>query len=305
MTTNFALPFLTLPDEAVTLAHWMIGRVGEPLAPMGPVLDNWDYAADVEVRTSIRIDISDAAKMLAIPEEELKLAVILKIGTGRGRFPRVMERVSTIPLDLHAAQPLDLAALVPGGKLSGRVYLRLDVVLAAPSLTQDSPLSPSRVGSRLWSREFSVELEDGGENRFPIEVVSFVKVFPGHPHVAAPWYLSWRPGGLAADFVGAVRLYVNSDHQGLAERVVDGDRLTLEAILGDVMVQMVGAVLDAEDLGDQLGDCEDGSVGAQISGWMELAFPGRSLEEVRGLRRSQPGNFHACLHAAADLGDME
>lgn len=304
MSANFALPFLSLPDEALTLGSWTIGQTGGPLLPMNPILDEWDYAADVELCGSISIDMRGAAKILAIPEEELKLAVVLKIGTGRGRFPRIVERVSSRLIDAVTDQPVELHAIVPGNTLSGRLHARIDVLLAAPA-ENASILSPTRAGSRLWSHEFSVELEDGGDNRFPIEVVSFTETFPSHRHVTAPWYLSWRPGGLAADFGGSIRLYVNSDHEELAERVVEGDTLTLQAILGDVMVQMVGAALDAEELAEQLDGCEEGSVGAQIAGWLDLAFPGRELAEIRNIRRSLPGHFHASIHAAAELGDIE
>lgn len=304
MNATFAFPFLTLPDGAVTLKRWLIGQSGEDLIPMKTMLEGWDYAADIELRGSIAIDMQAAAKTLEIPENELKLAVILKIGTGRGRFPRVVERVSTRLLDAATDQPVELHAIVPGNTLSGRLHTRIDVLLATPT-ENASILSPTRAGSRLWSHEVSVELEDGGDNRFPIEVVSFTETFANHRHVSAPWYLSWRPGGLVADFGGSIRLYVNSDHKELAERVVDGDSLTLQAILGDVMVQMVGAALDAEDLAEQLDRCDEGSVGAQIAGWLELAFPGRALSEVRNIRRSLPGHFHASILAAAELGDIE
>lgn len=304
MSKNFALPFLSLPDEAVTLGRWMIGQAGEQPYPMRGTLEEWDYAADIELRNTVSIDMRAASRMLDIPEEELELAVVLKTGTGRGRFPRVVERASTHPVDAGTDRAVELRATIPGDTLSGRLHLRTDVLLAFMPVSS-SILSPTSIGSRLWSDEFSVELEDGGDNRFPIEVVSFADTFPNHRHVAAPWYLSWRPGGLTADLSGSIRLYVNSDHEQLAERVVDGDALTLQAILGDVMVQMVGAALDAEDLAEQLYVCEEGSVGSQISGWLEHAFPGRDLSEVRNIRRSLPGQFHASIHAAAELGDVE
>lgn len=304
MTATFALPFLCLPDEVVTLGRWMIGQSGAPPLPMKLMLDEWDYAADIELHGSISIDMRAAAKMLVIPEGELKLAVTLKVGTGRGRFPRVVERISSRVLDAATDQPTELRAVVLGNTLSGRVHARIDVLLAAPAVN-GSILSPNHVGSRLWSQEISVELEDGGDNRFPMEVVSFAETFPNHGHVTAPWYLAWKPGGLAADFGGSIRLYVNSDHQELAQRVVNGDDLTLQAILGDVMVQMVAATLDMEDPAEQLSGCEEGSVGAQISAWLDLAFPRRALSEIQNMRRSLPGQFHASIHAAAELGDLE
>lgn len=304
MTATFALPFLTLPDEAVTVARWAVGKAGGPLQPARPTFEDWDYAVDVELRGSLSVDIAAAASLLAIPREELKLAVVLTTGTGRGRFPRAMERACTLPLDASTVQPLVLSASRSGNSLSGRLHARVEIVLSSPP-SNGSVLSPSRVGSRLWSEEFSIDLEDGGENRFPIELVSFEEVFREHAHVHAPWYLSWRPGGLEADFRGSIRLYVNSDHADLAKRVVDEDSIVLQAIFADVMVQMVGATLEAEDIDEQLESCDEGSVGAQIVGWLELAFPGRKLSEVQDIRRNQPGHFHAALHAAAQLGDAE
>lgn len=304
MTATFALPFLSLPDEVVTLGSWMIGQTGGPLLPLKPNFDQWDYAADIELRGSISIDMSAGAEMLAIPREELALAVTLKIGTGRGRFPRIVERVSSRLVYTSTDQPIELHSIVRGNDLSGRLHARVDVLLAKPA-ENASILSPIRIGSRLWSDEFSVELEDGGDNRFPLEVVSFAETFPNHRHVNAPWYLSRLSDGLGADFGGSIRLYVNSDHAELAERVVGGDTLTLQTILGDVMVQMVGSALDAEDLAEQLEGCEEGSVGAQITGWLDLAFPSRSLSDVRNIRRTLPGDFHANIHAAAELGDLE
>lgn len=304
MTASFALPFLTLSDEAVSLGPLMIGQSGSPLVSIKPILEGWDYAADVELTGSISIDMRVAAEILAIAAEELKLAVTLKIGTGRGRFPRVMRRVSSRVLDASSNQPTELRAIVPGYALSGRLFAGIDVLLAAPP-ANISMLSPNRIGARLWSREISVELEDGGEDRFPLEVVSFTQTFPNHLHRAAPWYLAWKPGGLAADFGGSIRLYVNSDHQELAQRVVSGDDVTLQTVLGDVMVQIIAASLDIEDLEEQLSRCEEGSVGAQISSWIALAFPRRSISEIRSMRHSLPGQFHASIYAAAELGDME
>ena len=47
MTSAFALPFLSLPDEAVTLSRWMIAQTGQPFIPLKSMLEEWDYAADV------------------------------------------------------------------------------------------------------------------------------------------------------------------------------------------------------------------------------------------------------------------
>ncbi|MCR6634899.1 hypothetical protein [Devosia sp.] len=304
MTSGIAFPFLTLAEDTVTLDGLLIGHSGQPLFPFLPMLPNWDYAADIDLRISISIDMERAARDLSIPKDELRLAVVLKIGTGRGRFPRRVERAMSLVFAQDTNGSLELHTRVPGNALSGRMVVRAEVLLDTIA-ENASLLSPAKAGSRLWSQEFVVDLEDGGDNRFPIELVSFGQTFPNQKHVNSPWYLSWRTNALTADFSGTVRLYVNSDNEELADRVIAGDALTLQAIVGDVMLQMVGSVIDAEDLDDQLADCEEGSVGAQIFGWMKLAFPNRSISEVRRIKRNAPGMFHSSVHAAAELKDDE
>ena len=108
---------------------------------------------------------------------------------------------------------------------------------------------------------------------------------------------------MSADFSGAVRIYVNSDMPGISDRFTDGDLPTLQAILGDVRVQMASTVIDQPELLDDLDHCPEGSVGRQILDWLDMAFPGQSPATLRGMRLSAPGRFSAALVAAARLED--
>jgi hypothetical protein len=132
--------------------------------------------------------------------------------------------------------------------------------------------------------------------------VSFSRYFKGQPQEAAPWYLHWQPNSLQTDFSGSVRLFVNSDREEVASRIVEGDGPTLQAVLGDVMSQMAASVLDKHDYADLLAECEEGSVGRQIQNWLDIAFPGQEVSSIRAMRDRFPGRFHATLLAAADMG---
>lgn len=300
---RIALPFLTLPDDAINFHGWMIGDPGAPLANASDILDNWDYERDLEVSAEIEVEFSKAAQSLDLPEDELKLAVGLARGTGAGSIPRNVNRLGSTVLD-QGRQSAILSSVLPGSGLSARIMLELQITLEAP-LGSGGVLAPKERGSRLWRTRRDILIEDGGDSRFPIELLSFSENFAGRPEQFAPWFLHWKPGNLETDFGGGVRLYVNSDFETVAERFVNGDRATLQSILGDVISQMVSVVLDQEDCEETLQTCAEGSIGGQVRAWIDLAFPGQSFGAIRSMRDHIPGRFRAALLAAADPGGDE
>lgn len=303
MNSRVAFPFLVLPESAVDFKGWMIGDPGQPLQPAGDILENWDYARDLEASAHISLDWPMVAGALQLPASELRLKVVLVVGTGTGRFPRRQDRLRELILD--AGTPVaKLSSIIPGHSLSGRLKLSLLVLLDGPT-ESGMKLSPVTRGSRLWSATHDILIEDGGASRFPMETLSFSRAFKGQPQENAPWYLHWRPNALSADFSGGVRLYVNSDREEVLVRFVAGDGPTLQAMLGDVISQMTASVLDQDDVGEVLAESEAGSVGAQIRGWLSLAFPDQDLSGIRAMRDQIPGRFRAAILAAADLGRSE
>jgi hypothetical protein len=300
MIRRVAYPFLVLPDSVIEFTGWLIGDPELPLTPATEMLENWDYARDLEVSAGVSLDWKGAAQALQLPADDLRLKLLLIAGTGTGKFPRRQDRIREIVIDSGSPQAT-LSAAIPGYALSGRLRLSLVMLLEAPILPE-AKLAPSVRGSRLWTASQDILLEDGGSSRFPIETVSFSRVFKGQPQENAPWYLHWRPNVLNADFSGGVRLYVNSDRQEVLVRFVEGDGPTLQAMLGDVVSQMAASVLDQEESMEALAECEEGTVGAQIRGWLGLAFPGQSLSSIRAMRDRIPGRFRAAILAASDLG---
>lgn len=302
MNSRVAYPFLLLPDHAVLFGGWMIGDPGQPLSDAEEMLENWDYARDLEVRAELSIDWLQAADALKLPAEELRLKIVLLAGTGTGRLPRRQDRLKVETIGPENPT-VSLASVVPGCNLSGRLRLAVHVLLEAPA-SAGTVLSPKFRGSKLWQRHKDILIEDGGDSRFPVETASFSQCFKGLPQESAPWYVHWRPSAMQADFSGSVRLYVNSDRSDMVQRFVDGDELTLQTMLGDVISQMVASVLDQEGCAEVLAECEEGSVGQQIRGWMDLAFPGQDVTSIRALRDVFPGRFRAAILAASELGGV-
>lgn len=303
MNTRIAFPFLVLSDEAIRFEGWMIGDPGAPLHPAGDVLEHWDYARDLEVYGSVLIDWVAAAEALKLPGNALRLKVSLIVGTGTGTLPRRQDRVHEVIVD-RTSDSVQMSGTVRGDRLSGRLRLSLIVTLDAPEKS-GSVLSPRDRGARLWQTHYDILIEDGGDSRFPVETASFSKIFSGRPHEHAPWYLHWRPGALQWDFSAGIRLYVNSDQPEWLARVLDGDGLTLQAMMGDVMSQMVESALREASGADELENCDEGSVGQQIRQWLDTAFPGQEVASVMALMGRDPGAFRAALLAAADMGRGE
>jgi hypothetical protein len=278
----------------------MIGDPGEPLKDVASILENWDYARDLEVDSVFSIDWELCAEALQLPADQLQLRVVLLAGTGIGNLPRRQDRLYEKVVDAITSE-VRLGSVIPGRTLSGRLRLSVQISLEGPT-DSGSALSPRVRGARLWQSYVDVLIEDGGDSRFPVETVSFSRYFKGQPREAAPWYLHWQPNSLQTDFSGSVRLFVNSDREEVASRIVEGDGPTLQAVLGDVMSQMAASVLDKNDYADLLAECEEGSVGRQIQNWLDIAFPGQEVSSIRAMRDRFPGRFHAALLAAADMG---
>jgi hypothetical protein len=299
MRPRTAFPFLRLPEDAISFDGWLIGDPNQPLQPANDLLENWDYARDLEVAATIQVDWLRASAALQIPATDLRLCAWLVAGTGAGQLPRRQDRIASAVLS-HSSGMTCLSGTVTGAKLSGRLRLSLTINLAGSS-NAGTAISPKVGGARLWTTHHDVLIEDGGDSRFPVETVSFSQVFAGKPQARAPWFVHWRPSALQADFSGNVRLYVNSDHADVVARVASGDSATLQAIMGDVISQMISYAIDQDEVFEMLQGSEEASVGSQISHWIELAFPGQEAASIRAMRNQNPGAFRAAILAIADM----
>jgi len=297
--SRIAFPFLVLSTDVVNFSGWMIGSPDEPLSPAKDILEHWDYEQDIQIQVHLEIDFAKAADELGVDATHLKLSAVLIVGTGSGSLPRRLERLSTESIDINCST-VTLGAIIQGGMLSGQLVLNVRLVLESPTKTTN-PLSPDQRGALLWQIQKNILLEDGGDSRFPIELASFSEIFKGQSEQYSPWLVEWKPTNLDADFCGNVRLYINSENESIAKRFVDGDQVTLQTILADVMTQMIEVVLDTNDE-DELDKYEEGSIGYQARMWIDMSFVGKTLDDIRQMRKLKPGKFRASILTAADFG---
>lgn len=298
--SQFALPFLVIPDDAITIDDWLIGNPGEPASLAGDSLSSWDYRQDVEISATISVDFDRVAEALHIDPDKLELRLVLAAGTGKGRLPRRTESIATAQISRTNTR-VTVNRMLEGRLLSGRLRLEISCLLDSP-LSGGSPLSPAFRGARLWNSVKEILLE-AKESRFPVEILSFTENYSGYPEQHAPWVLRWRPEMLDAEFCGNVRLYVNADFEDIAQRFAAAEKSTVHMIMGNVITQMIISALSKDSFEEISDCCEAGSVGRQIRHWIQTAFPGQPLGSVRSLLASQPGRFYGAILAVADPGD--
>ncbi|MDE0102149.1 MAG: hypothetical protein OXN89_07205 [Bryobacterales bacterium] len=300
MNRLVAFPFLTLSDAAVEAGPWLLALDGGDPAAAGRFLEHWDQSTTLALQRNLRIDPEIASADLGIPPEDLRLAVVTRVGTGAGRLPRLIAH--TDRQQVSPSQPeAQIRLTVRGERLSTVLDLFTEVILAAAPAVR-GPLSPGQAGDRLWHHRQRTRLE-GEEPRFPLEVVDLRAMRLHAPADAAPWYLDWSPRDWSRDIYGAIRLYLNSSCEEVVQRVESRDPLTLQAILADAMIQVCEALLRQPEAAEIISESEPGSLAAQAGSWLELAWPQQDLDFARAMLETRPSEFRAGFLAIAEAAD--
>ncbi len=297
MKKRVAFPFLTLSDNTVQAGQWDLALNEGDFAHAGDFLPHWDSASSIKARRTVRIDPDLASRELGLARDDLRLVVLVRIGTGAGRLPCLV--VLRKKLEYFISQPqIDVNLELSGSSLSMLIDLATDVVLASAPETRDT-LSPTRVGDRVWSDQQKVRLE-GQELRFPIEAID-LRGMLGDPDLEAaiPWFVHWNSGDWTRDFHGAFRLLLNTESQEITQSIENEEPLVLQAIMADAMTQLCEGLVRTPDAEEILAQCDLGTLGAQASSWLKLAWPGKNLSFARSLLENKPNEFRAAILAAA------
>lgn len=297
--SRVAYPFLTLSPLTVETSSWQIARAAGEFQQAVDYLSDWDYATPLHVRRTIEVNLMAAKQDLDLDAGELALAAAVRVGTGPGRMPRAIIRQEWRDL----TGPVTFELEIPGNLLSSTLHLRTSIILAREPL-EAGELSPRKVGDRLWSDEIRIRLE-GEDPRFPIEVADFRALLGSSAAGYAPWYLHWSPHDWGRDFHGALRLYLNRDHEPLVAKVEAEDPETLRFLMADVMGQVCEALLRDDDAADIVERCEEGALGWQAWNWLALAFPDHDLARMKSVLEDRPGAFRAAFLALAEQKEIE
>lgn len=296
--SRVAFPFFTLGSDAVRVDEWVLVDEGREVVIDNPWITDWDSARDVTIRRRLSIDFDIAGSQLQVDVRDLALLLVVRIGTGAGNMPRAISTVVRRQIRQGDGEIL-IDERVSGRTLSHRLLAETLILLAEPAADSHS-LSPVRPASKIWFDRLDLRLE-GEEPRFPMEALSFSNRFAGRPEAHAPWYLHWFPGNLHRDFGGSVRLFLNSDRPDFTERLLAGDRATLQVVLGDVMTQIISTSLRQPDFEQATADSDASSIAGRVGFWIRIAFPGQDVRSVRSILDLRPSTFHAAILAAADV----
>lgn len=300
MNRRIAFPFLTLSNSTVSATAWEISLDGRDWTEADDHVADWDASTTIRMRRTISVGPELAVRDLGIPENQLQLAVAIRIGTGQGRLPRATLMRHRHTLDL-ASPSWEVEFPLAGRNLSTVLDLLTEIYLAASPVSPSS-LAPRSAGDRLWADRVRLRLE-GAEPRFPIEAADFATLLGETVAASAPWYLHWSPRDWDRDFHGAVRIYLNERATGVFERVENQDRPTLQALLAEVMGQICERLVLDPEAADLMERAEPWSLGAQAATWLRMAWPGRDVPFIRSVLENRPGVFRSTFLALADPGE--
>lgn len=200
MSAPRLLPHRVLPEGSVNWGRWFCARAnGEPM-PIPGSFQDWDEAEHLVVGAE-PTEVEESALQACLGASTLR---VLLVGVVDCRATQKRFVTTEVLQDGAASVRIEL----PAGQLAGQITLTQHLVLGAPQAQVADRHSPKAVGSRLAASDPVTVHLDGGPTQFPTEALSFRKA--GLEPV--PWKLQVDASDLEAPFLGAVRLWVNTDH---------------------------------------------------------------------------------------------
>lgn len=126
-----------------------------------------------------------------------------------------------------------------------------------------------------------------------MEAADFREVRP--EYARAPWFLDVETTDLDASLIAACRIVLNLNRDDVMAAVEKKNSTVLALLSADLVRNVASSVIEMEELKDNSDHYEDDTVGAAVTRWIETAFPGKSVEEVRAIKRGEPARFEAVL----------
>lgn len=294
MSSIQALPYLTLTDNQITAKEWYpVNHEGIPsqMDSADSGVPEWSYDDLLRLGREIRINADECFETIGLGGEqaELKVTVLLEAGQ-----PGI--RHSIFSKTLTNGEVLDEFLIVetPGSYVSENVKLTTVITLnSAPQSAE--PFIPKFSGSRLWEDKHVIPLEGQG-SRFPMRTCSF-KTLVRVPD-NADWFLEWSPELADHAFAGTVLLYINTDNEKFSSLVTEGDEAVLASLRSDIAIEMCTGMLANKDFREGLEVYEPGSIGAVCVSWLNMAYHGRSRENLYQILQDRTSEFFSSLRAA-------
>lgn len=282
-------PYLTPLSDRVVIEHWE-QQIDDRTVPLEDRLPGWDAGTDLHISAKVFVNVEGIYQDCRLERDAVLRLFLLWESSG------TKLRASGDVIDFTHKAPSGRTALtahIDGKLLADTLTLFVKLLFISPGTTQHQ-LMPKLSGSILLETPpRKIQLEGDG-SRFPIEVIDFTTT--SFPHQAG-WYLSWDPDDLGQQFLGDVRLYVNSRHPQIATAVSDIRPETAgirEAVRLDLAQTLIRGVVQNPTFLENPDRYPPGTIGAAVRAMIRLYFEGYTLESVQQLTR-QPHEFSAYL----------
>ena len=291
MAKNRFLPHRVAPDSAVTSTAWRLVLNGQAVSSTVEVKD-WDYSSTLEGRCTVSVNPDHFLKGTRLGSlNELRLVSTLDC-------PQAMVR-QTLTLNADALDTQNCwhphFTMEPGA-VAGDVVFK-NVVILGQAREEHGNFSATSAGSLLWEgTPQRVQLEGHG-GRFPTESVSFRAMgYAAAEHASAPWRLNLSFTSEDESFLGAARLFINTDHPA-SEVLGNADDprfgMLTSMLEADIVGWCVAELAQREDLvldEDAAPTTVVGAVDAMTDSWLNMTL-GDALERYR----QSPADFDAIL----------
>jgi hypothetical protein len=260
------------------------------------VLTNWDYSVDLVLERSLELDLAGICRDTGLGVgTSFLLTVYLETGDLRVRrtvFQRTLYRD-------EEASALNLSNLsLPGEGLQG--CLELITVLSLAQGVRKNPIAPVNLGSRLWQDTFKCQIE-GGSSRLPMESRNFSCI--GGRISYAPWYFELRSEDLYQRFESAFRAFLNTNRPDVHEPLTLTEPTITSLFRADLVRHVLSRILNADDFSGDEQDYPNGSLGAVTASWLDAAFPGENLQQIRQKAHDDARHFEAMISSVFGTPD--
>lgn len=278
-------PHRVAAPSAVEWGEWWIEHHGSRF-PMAEKVDGWDYATEVRVGRPVCISLPQFVETTGI--EDLSDVELVAIAECRSTQYRTVARINCS--ESGGEGNMTVALRLSPGEFASEVSLATHLTLA-----RYRPASPDRTavwkGARLASSKTETLRLEGDAGRFPTEPVAFSALYLAY----APWSLQCTFEDLDESFMGAVRLFINTEHP-VGRLALDpvGAKQVGPLLRTDVVRQLVAeAARRTSELPSST--FEEGSVGEVLASMTQF-FLGRDLRAATQLYKEEPNQFELVLH---------
>lgn len=274
--------------DSVSWHHWWIERDGNRSA-LPAVLKSWDYASEETI--GISVDLNDESVLLSTGLSSIGDLEVLAMAD----CPSIQQRfVARQLLPGHESSTIEAQLTLPRGRVADTVQLSAHLVLARTLQPRDGQVAYLQ-GARIHSSDtFSVRLE-GNAGRFPTEAFPFSELGFGN----APWSITCAFDQLSDNFMGGVRLLINTEHPvGQLSLEHNAPAWVGRMLRMDLVRLLIAQVASQVEEADE-SSFEEGSVG-QVLDKMCRFFLGSGLKTAASTYQDSPAYFERQLHDRLD-----